>query len=352
MTVNKAIFGLRFGSNGEVFPSAADIALFLESPKFGNGGQAHGDDTAPFGVAIDRLAAFQQRRSLGSVTFQDALLYGALNHSGFYSAALKSVVEQYKYHIYMLSQLDFKKPTAFVRTAEAEISQLQAARKKDSVRIARLSDMVEERKKTLEDLRNTWMILAAEMRNIAAYVSENLLKIDHLSTASIAVLRDIVASRSVESRLIEDIKTHFKEHLKDTLHQGPIPKDYLDAVRKNVAVLSQELSAVVKEDVESLMRLFEAISAHMRKYSGEIDSLLAALDKGRHKDFEQDCNRLAQIEHALVSLVTDAQFDLKVSAMRSATEHKNLLAEKRRELHDVLMEYLRRERLSWHDRLS
>ncbi len=46
--------------------------------------------------------------------FREQMLYGVLGHSHLVKPALKSAVEQYKFHVHTLSELDLKKPSAFI----------------------------------------------------------------------------------------------------------------------------------------------------------------------------------------------------------------------------------------------
>jgi len=51
-------------------------------------------------------------------------------------------VEQYKFHINTLSQLDLKKPSAFIKSAEEEIARLNPKKKDEVARKERLLVLV------------------------------------------------------------------------------------------------------------------------------------------------------------------------------------------------------------------
>jgi hypothetical protein len=159
MTTNKSIFGLRFRSQAEIHPSQEELRVFLESVKKKGGQEIHGNDLAKY---RELLKDMQQ-------DIRDKMFYGVLNHSRFVNPALKSAVEQYKYHLHTLINLDLKKPKVFIRR---------------------------------------WAALAEELINIALYVRDNLVKIAKLCEASIVIL---LTSRSTGS-----LKTSCSRRLKHT----------------------------------------------------------------------------------------------------------------------------------------
>jgi len=188
--------------------------------------------------------------------------------------------------------------------------------------------------------------LAEELSNIALYIRDNLVKIEQLCEASIVILVDLQIKRKKEDQLIEEIKTHFKDHLKDSLHQGPITKQYLETVKKDVGILSKEISATFREDVFALTGLYEAIHDHSKKIVHEIDTLMANFRGGKEKSFEDDRVILEQIEQVLVSLISNFHFELTAAEIRTETAYKDILLEKRKEMLDYVFELLHKERRS------
>jgi hypothetical protein len=278
------------------------------------------------------------------------MFYGVLRHSCFFDPALKSAVEQYKYHLHELIALDFKKPTAFIKSAEEEIRRLNPKKKDDEVKLIRLRGMVDERKKTLETLKKRRAALTEELGYIARYTRDNLVKINSRCEASIVVLVDLQIARNEENRLIEDIKTRFKEDLKNLLHHGPVTRQHLEAVKKDVAMLSKEISVLLREDVYTLTRLYEAIHDHTKKIARKIDALMAEIERKKNKRFEEDGKLFAQVEQVLVSLMSDHHFELKATEIRTETAHESILFEKRKEMLDHLFELLQKERRSSNNR--
>ena len=297
MKINKSIFGLRFESHAEIHPSQEELSVFLESMKKTGGQELHGSDLAKYREMLEDM---QQ-------DFRGKMFYGVLSHSRFVNPALKSAVEQYKYLLHVLITLDLKKPRVYIRR---------------------------------------WAALAEELKNIALYIRDNLVKVERLCEASIDILVDFQIERKFENQMIEGIKTHFKEHLKDSLRHGPIAKQHLETVKKDVAMLSKEISAILREDVFALTGLYEAIHDHTKKIAHEIDTLMDKMKSNKNKSFEDDKELFAQVEQVLVSLISEYHFELTVKEIRTGTAHEDILLEKRKEMLDHLFELLHKERRS------
>lgn len=354
MPIDKTIFGLSFRSNDVLQPTQEELRAFLESPKKEGRRELHGDDLAKYRELLNGVHAFERRQPHIAVhqDFREKMFYGVLGHSHFVKLALKSAVEQYKYHVYALRTLDFNKPTTFIKSAEEEMGRLNPKRKEDELKLARLQGMVEERKKTLKIYRKRWAALTEELTRIAVYVRDNLVKIETLCEASIGVLADLQRNQKKERQITEDIKTHFKEHLKDRLRQGPITKQYLETVKHDVSVLSQEISSLLREEVSALTKLYETVRDHAKKIAGEVDALTAKIEIKKDRKFEDDRELFTEIEQVLVSLISDYHFELKKIDVRTETTHENFFLEKEKEMIDLLLELLQEERRSWNDRRS
>jgi hypothetical protein len=301
MTINKSIFGLRLQSHPELYPSQEELMAFIEGTKKKGGQEAQGNDLAKY----DELLKEIKQDFLGK------MFYGVLHHSRFVNPALKSAVEQYKYLLHALITLDLKKPKVFVRR---------------------------------------WAALSEELSNIALYIRDNLLKIEQLCEASIVILVDLQIEKKFERQLIEEIKTHFKEHLKDSLHHGPIADQYLDTVKKDVDMLSKEITVMLREDVYTLQNMYESIYNHTKKIAHEIETLMDKFKGRKGKNFEDDCGLLEKVEQALVSLISDYHFELIATDIRTETVHEDILLEKRKEMLDNLFELLQKERRSRNNR--
>jgi hypothetical protein len=346
MTTDNTIFGLRFQSNAELYPSQEELSDFLETPKKNGGRELHGDDLTTYSELLKNTQVFELDQRQGALRrdFPEKMFYGVLSHSRFVNSGLKSAIEQYKYLLHALLTLDFKKPEAFIRSAEDDMSRLNRKNEDHAVRLARLQGMVAERKETIASLKSRWLALSEELNNIALYISDNLVKIERLCEASIVILVDFQIGRKKENQLVEEIKTHFKEHLKDSLRRGPITKQYLETVKKDVALLSKEISALLMEDVYALTRLYEAIHDHVEKTAHKIDALMTQIKGKKNSGYEDSKELFSQLEQVLVSLISGYRFEMKTVEIRSETAHKNILLGKRSEMLDHLLELVQKER--------
>ena len=352
MTQDRSIFGLRFGSNPSLQPTQEELRNFLESRKKDNRRESHDSDLAPYRELLEDVLSFQrhQQQGMPPQSVQQKMFYGVLGHSAFFSIALKSAVEQYKYHLNDLSSLDFKKPRAFIRSTEEAISELNANKKADAARLAKMRGMIGERIAILETLNRRWAELVEEMYHIAMYVRHNLVKIGDRCEAAIVVLVDSHIARTMENQLIEDIRAQFKEQLRNDLHYGVITRQHLENARNDIIILSKELSNIFKDDVYELTRLYEAIYDHLKKIVTEIDAVMAEINTKKNRRLEEDVDLFRKIETILVSLISDYQFDLKATDVHSKTAYESILVEKRKEMIDHLFTLLHRERRAWNRR--
>ncbi len=212
--------------------------------------------------------------------------------------------------------------------------------------------MVEDRKQAIELLQKQWAVVTTELDHIARYIRDNLLKVANLCEASIVVLVDFQLQRRQEARLIEDIKSYFKDQLRESLRQGPITKLHLEAVKKDVDMLSKEISAQVREDVYAISGLCEAIYGHVKGKAGELSALIARIEEKAGSGSEDEAPLFAQLERVLVALLSEYQFELNLNAVRTETTHKTIFQEKRREMLAHLFKLLERERRAPRDRRS
>lgn len=346
MMRNKSIFGLRFDVNEEFSPTPDELRVFLESPKKEGRRELHGLDLARYNELLDDLLAFKlyQRQNAGPQDFRERMFYEVLSHSCFSNTALKSAVEQYKYYVHALTTLNFRKPTAFIKTATEEMGRLNPKRSADAAKLSRLQYMVDERERTLEALTRRRATLVDELNSLARYIRDNLSEIAKLCEASISILRDLKTEGQEEQRLIDDIKAYFKEQLKNALHQGVITKQDLDNAKKDVAALSHEVSTFLREDSYALTKLYEAIHDHTMKSTLEIEALLVKIDGNKNENFEDFGRFFALVEQVLVSLISDYHFELDVKPAHTETAHEHLLLEKRKENLNHIFEMLPKER--------
>jgi methyl-accepting chemotaxis protein len=341
MTTDKNIFGLRFKSNDALLPSQEELKAFLDSPKQQGSPGLHGDDLARYLKLLSDVRAYELRRQDGAsqVNFGERIFYGVLAHSHFVSPALQSVVEQYKFQLHALAALDFKKPTAFIKSAEQEMGRLNPKKKEEAARLQRFQMMIDERMQALEGLARRWTSLVEELGHIVRYIRENLSRIEKLCETSIVVLVSEQIDRKKELDLIENVKAQIKERLRESLRQGTITREQLDSAKEEVAALSKQTADFIRSDVYALTRLYEAIHEHAERIVRELDELVAQI-AAKRTDFEEDKRLFAGLERVLVSLVTDFRLKMQSAEIRKETEHDAVLFENRKEVLDHLFDLL------------
>lgn len=331
------IFGLRFKSNDRLQPSLEELRLFLADKKPGTR-VPHSDDLKAYQEFLAGLDSF--KGDPARLSLSDKMLYTVLEHSHFAKPALKSALEQYKFHVHALSLLDFKKPASFIKAAEEEIARLNPKKKEDVIRIERMWGMVDERKKTLSSQNKHWKERAEELGHLIAYIANNLVMIRDLCEKSIKCLVSEQIDRTKELSLIEDIKTHYKERLRDALHQGTISKEQLEIAKEEVAELSKRTADLLRSDVYTMTQLYETIHSHAGNTVNELNAVVEALTKKNHASFDEDLKLFVQAERLLLSFVSDCRFDRGILELDTQTTQGALLAEKRKEIFSHLVNLL------------
>ena len=203
MKKDKPIFGLRYDANEKILPSQEDMRLFLKGAH-----ARRGNDLDAYRKLIADIQAFEHRKphDVSPQDVRDKIYYGVLDLSGFVNYALLSAVVEYQYHLAALLSIDFKKPAAFIHSAETEMKRFNLKRQDDSAKLAKLKGMVEDRKQEIGLLKKQWAVLTSELNHIARYIRDNLHKAGNLCEASIVVAVDFQLQRKKELQLIEDVK--------------------------------------------------------------------------------------------------------------------------------------------------
>ena len=332
--IDSTIFSLRFGSNVKIEPSQDDLTRFLKSNKDGVK-ESQGQDLAPYWELLSAVADFKTN---GARTFSDRMLYTVLIHSNFAKPALKAVVEQFKYHVHGLSKLDFKKPNAFIKSAEEEIERLSPKKKEEAVRIDRMRAMVEERKNIIDDQNKQWLVLAEELDHIISYITENLEKIEKLCEKSIAVLVNEQVDKKKETDLVEDIKSRYKIRLREALHEGTITKEQLETAREEVASLTRQTAELMLSDVYAMTRLYEKIHERAGAILRDLSVVNGTIAAKKHVNYEEDVALYQKLEKVLVSLVSDCRFEVKLTDQGPENRSDEILSEIRKEIIDHLVD--------------
>jgi hypothetical protein len=352
MNFEKGIFGLRFHADVSLYPSREDLAAFLAGPAGGGDGHSHGSELVEYHQLIDAVKRFerpspQSRRpsDLGRQVF-----FGVVSHTRFASSALASAVEHYKYLFHALRTVDLRKPAVFIRSAEAEMAKLNPKKKDQAERLNRLQQLIDERKRALEDLRYRRSALGAELRAIAGYVRDNLIKIEKLCTTSLIVLSDASLSEQAENRLVEDTKSYFRHQVKEARDNGTITKEYLDELKQDVATLAREIPAIRRAATVEMMRLYDELSRHAREIGREINTLILKLGERWGEGDTEDQRIFYHVERQLVRLVTVHHLEIGRIEIRTDTAQESVFEEKAREALSGLIELVRGERRSTVDR--
>ncbi|MEK6743345.1 MAG: hypothetical protein AABZ15_07045 [Nitrospirota bacterium] len=342
--MNTSIFGLRIKSNEELQPSPADLAAFLASPRASGSPGRHEDDLAAFIQYLELVETYEreQKQGFGQLEFGDRRLLGVLSHTGFFKPAFRVAIEEYKYHNHQLVLLDFNKPEAFIRSAEAEIGKLNPKKRDDQQKIARLQDMIKQRRKDLEVLSKRRRRIAGELYHIAVYVRDNIVLVQRLCEGAVARLAELQVGGKKTGQMIEDLKEQFKAQVREHRQMGSITPEYLESVKAEVAQLSQRLAKSVLEDIYFVTRIYEGFYEHTRNCAGRLEDLLGWADRVRKKDGSDEDLLFSRIEEVLVSLISEFRVNAKPADPPGGSgQHEELLLEKRRELLDHIFLLLR-----------
>ncbi len=347
--MNNSIFGLRFEANVSLQPTQGELLMFLESKKKEDGLDLHGSVLSTYNEMLQRVLSFRSRQLLDAPSRdeREKIFYGALSHSCFFNPGLKSAVEQYKYQLHELSMIDFRKHKAFIAAAEQEMSLLGSWKKADAARKAKMQDMVDERKKLLETLTGRRPALVKELGHLALYIRDNLFKIAKRCETSIVVLVESSVARLKEKQLIEDIRIHLKEQLEDDLDDGLVAGQRLENAQNDFALLTKEIANSFSENIFALTQLYESIYDHTLKTAFEIGTLMGDNRRTKNRSFEEEVELFTRVEKVLDSLVSGKRFELKTTAGKSISIHKDLFMEKSREMLDYLFELMQKDRRSW-----
>jgi hypothetical protein len=345
--MDTSIFGLRFKSNESLQPAAADLEAFLASQRSPGSMDTHQDDFADFRRYVEIVEQFESGpyRGLGRPDFGQRMLLEVLSHTRFFRPSLRIAIEEYKYHLHQLLTLDFSKPEKFVRSAEEELLKLNPKKRDDQQKNARLQALIAQRKKDIDALIRQRRMLAGELCHIAAYVRDNIVRVQLLCEGAMASLVDLQIGGEKTAELIEDLKAHFKEEVRGRRQMGAVTPEYLETVKAEVAQLSQRLTQMVLEDMRTVTGIYEGFSRYAKQNAARLTELIDGADRARKNDAARDNQVFSQIEQALVALIQEFRAEVKPPASeRTEERHEDLLREKRREMLDHIFSVLKEQR--------
>jgi hypothetical protein len=265
--MDASIFGLRFKSNAELQPDPADLAAFLRSPRTPGAKEARQDDLATFVHYVDLVEQSETDpySDQGRKDFGEFILLSVLSQTRFFRRTLRIAIEEYLYHHHQLLALDFSKPEKFVRSAEEEVNRLNSKKKDDQQKIARLQVLIEQRNKDLETLTKQRRLLTGELCHIAAYVHDNIMKIQQLCESAIARLSKLHVGGKKTEQLIEDLKAQFKDKVRECRQMETVTPEYLESMKVEVAQISQRLTQLVLGDIYTVTGVYEGFYEHEKK---------------------------------------------------------------------------------------
>ena len=347
MAIDDSIFGLRFQSNADLAPTRAELDQFLAGTNNAGSRVPRGSDLEHYHALIERVQEFEARRFTGADApdIRDRMFYGVLGLAQFFSPGLELAVGQFKYHLQQLAALDFKKPAAFIESAERELADLDQKKKEQAARQERLRIMVGERKEAIAALTKQRAELVDELGSIAQYVRENLVRIESVCEASIVILAGQQVAKGTEKQFIAALKEEFKGRLSDARQQGLVLKQDLEKAKQDFAALSRAIAALIRDDIYALTSLYEAVYEYVQRNAGAIEGVLAKCTAG-----QDDLALCRELEGVLDGLVRDFRFELKAVALSREPAYEDVLREKRREILDHLFSLLERDRRAQQDR--
>ena len=152
--------------------------------------------------------------------------------------------------------------------------------------------------------------LADELLQIGRYVRDNLVQIVKLCKASIVILVEVQVSGTMEARLIKDMTEDFKAQLRAARADGGMRRSTLDVSVRRGHALPGDFHGLVRDDVYSITRLYEAIHEHASTAVNRIDALMTEAKKTIQRSHEDDVALFSKLEQALLALVSDYHFEL------------------------------------------
>ena len=339
MALEQSQYRLQARKNEDILPSHEQLAAFLDSPKRAGRKETHRDDLKyylEFYAAVQEFALLRKRGNR-TMPYQDALQYGVLDRSGLFTPGVRSAVEHFKYYRQALSEIDLKKPSVFIRSAEEEIARLRAGKKDEAARIDRLQRMIDERKRDMDAQRKRWSALQTELNAILAAVGVELEAIRKHCEASIGALVDLQVGKKAENRMIEYIKNHFKDQVRDSLQHGPVTKEFLESMKATVARLSKQISLQLLEDLFVMTGLYESVHDYAAASLKQLAPLLGQLAVRPQTDLEADRDFFSGVEQSLVAVLAGFRIEIRSpAAIPKDPEHEGILMDTRWDMLDRL----------------
>jgi len=350
MASDKSIFGLPFKPDGNLQPEPEQMNAFLETTGKDGGKGLHGDDLIYYRRLLESADAFEQTQLQDAKRedLQKQMVNAVLRYSWFADHNLLSAVALFKYHLHTLKlkSIDFNAPASFIRSAEKILSRLNKDKLIDLLRMVRLQEMISERKKIIEKLKLPSSALTAELCRIAQYIQATLAEIEKRCEASIVLLSDPDVIGKKENQFIDDIK----ERPQKALIAGKITTQDLERAIREVNLIADKMSSVIREDSNTFKGLYEAIQGQMRKTMQVIETPLAEIKSKKNRSIEEQQKLFSAVEQALVSLLSTHHFEQPAPNIHIETAYEKFITKKRKEMLGYFFEVLQKDRRSQPDR--
>jgi hypothetical protein len=307
--------------------------------------EPHDRDMIRYRRTLYHVENFESRLQLAEArpNAREQILYGVLHHVRFFNRSLFLAVGKFKYHLRSLSLLDFESLAGFIRSAEVTKKRLSKRKINDVLRMRRLREMIDERKKILEKYHVQWDDLTAELMDITGYIRENLVRIERLCRRSVRVLAESGLTAKKERQLLEDIKALFKARLKDALHYRTVTTDDVAKAKQEVGAIAAELRAVVQDDIVRMTAVYNRVGDHVKRSVGELDDLLAEIERTELAMEKERIILFRRIEQAMVTLISNYPEQLDPAGAGPVAAGRAIVEGKRQEVLAFLFEELRRE---------
>jgi hypothetical protein len=340
------IFGHREGPDASIRPSREELAVFLERMRKQGALVPHVNAMGRIRLMLIDMDAFEMRRKLEpwQQDHRERMVYGVLRHSRFVCDELLTAVGEFHYHLRTLASLDFTSPEEFIADAEQTLKKLKRSKVDHVVRMLRLKEMIEERRSLLAGLEVRQRALIDELRHIASYVRENLVRMESLCEKAIVVLVEIGLRRNKEEELIEAVRTQFHRELRAASGVRELDARDLERARHIADRLCRKLSELVRDDVYSLSRIYEIVHDRAKNTAGELTGLLREVDRARSGRTRQVVEPLQKIGQSLALLMVGFPEELRPKRADIGLTRNALLMDKRREMVEYLFEQTGLER--------
>ncbi len=280
----------------------------------------------------------------------DQIVNAVFYYSRFADHNLLSAVELFQYHLHTLKlkSNDFGTKAEFIRSAEKTMSKLSKDKITDVIRMVRLQEMIRERKKIIEKLKLPSYALTAELCRIALYIHGTLAEIKKRCQASIVMLLDPNVIKKKESQMFDDLK----ERPQKALRAGKIAEQDLERAIREINLIADNMSSVLKADIEMLKVIYEDLQGQLQKTIKVIEAPLTEIKCNKNRGIEELHQFFSAVEHALVSLLSTHHQEPPATNTKIETHYDKFITKKREEMLGYLFEVLPRGHRTKPDRRS